>query len=611
VGSGIGAGGHRRREDERGSRTGAEPTRSVPGIAIARQARRGSGAGSHRARVATTRAVVSRRDACAFAMTAILYTVAAILTVVGTVAWIASRLRLPPPILLVVAGIALELMPWVPAVELEPDVVLLVLLPPLIYFAAFSMSWQAFRANLRPILLLAFGCVIVTTAAVAVATNQLLGLPLAVAFMLGAIVSPPDVVAPLAIAERLSIPHRIIAVLEGEGLVNDATALILFDLALTAVLTSHFSIPLALRDFALVLVGETVWGLVVGYVVLRLRHFAAEPRLEVLLSLLTPFAAFWLPHALGGSGVLATVMSGLYVGSAGVALIRSNTRLQALFFWDVLNTVITGTIFLLTGLQARTVAEGLDAGTLSRLVADGVLVSAVVIAVRFLWVFPATYLPRLIPSIAARDPAPDWRVPFVIAFTGVRGVVSLAAALSVPLWIAPDVAFPERGRVLVLTFVVIVVTLVVQGLTLPWVLRRLHLDQWGRTELRERKGREIAARVEAARAALAALDAVASSKRLPDDVIAGWRKRELLRISQLEDEREEAGERVERSASMYRVELELVAAQRKRLNELLREGKVSDDIRRRIEHDLDLDEERLRGDLLGIANDDDEALRGG
>ena len=552
------------------------------------------------------RARVARRT---ILVTEILYTVAALLAIVGAVAWIAARLHLPPPILLVVAGIALALMPWVPSITLQPDVVLLVLLPPLIYFAAFTMSWQAFRANLRPILLLAFGCVIVTTIAVAGAAHWLLGFPLGVAFMLGAIVSPPDVVAPLAVAERLSIPRRIIAVLEGEGLVNDATALILFNLALTTVFTGRFSLPEAVVDFALVLVAETAWGFVVGYVILRLRHFAAEPRLEVLLSLLTPFVAFWPPHALGGSGVLATVVSGLYVGSAGVALIRSNTRLQALFFWDVVNTVITGTIFLLTGLQARTVATGLDATTLTHLVVNGVLVSAVVIVVRFLWVFPATYVPRwLFPRIAARDPAPNWRMPFVIAFTGVRGVVSLAAALSVPIAIASDVAFPRRDAVLVLTFVVIVVTLVAQGLTLPWVLKKLRLDKLGLAEVRRRKEREIYARMEAARAALAELDAAAKTHALPEEVIAPWREREQLRIAQLEGERERDGERFAASASMHRLELALVAAQRKRLNELLRSGEVSDAIRRRVERDLDLDEERLRGNLQGLAASGEDGL---
>jgi CPA1 family monovalent cation:H+ antiporter len=537
-------------------------------------------------------------------VTGILYTAASLLAIVGGVAWIAGRLHLPPPILLVVAGIALALMPWVPSIALEPDLVLLVLLPPLIYFAAFTMSWQAFRANLRPILLLAIGCVVVTTIAVAGAAHWLLGFPVAVAFMLGAIVSPPDVVAPLAVAERLSIPRRIIAVLEGEGLVNDATALILFHLALAAAFTGRFSLPDAIREFVLVLIGETAWGFVVGYLILRLRHLAAEPRLEVLLSFLTPFAAFWPPHALGGSGVLATVVSGLYVGSAGVALIRSNTRLQALFFWDIVNTVITGAIFLLTGLQARTVAAGLDAATLSQLVVHGLLVSGVVIVVRFLWVFPATYLPRwLFPAVAARDPAPNWRVPFVIAFTGVRGVVSLAAALSIPIVLATDVPFPRRDRVLVLTFVVIVVTLVAQGLTLPWVLRKLRLDKLGRAEMRRRKARVINARVQAAKAALAELDAVAKVEHLPEDVVSPWREREALRIKQLEGERGRDGQRAATSAAMHRVELALVEAQRKRLNEMLRNGEVSDEVRRRIERDLDLDEERLRGNVRGIAVD--------
>ncbi|HTL76185.1 MAG TPA: Na+/H+ antiporter [Casimicrobiaceae bacterium] len=537
-------------------------------------------------------------------MIPLIYTVAALLAFVGAVAWIAARLSLPSPILLVVAGIALALTPWVPSITLEPDLVLLVLLPPLIYFAAFTMSWQAFRANLRSILLLAFGCVIVTTIAVAGVANWLFGFPLGVAFMLGAIVSPPDVVAPLAVAERLSIPRRIVAVLEGEGLVNDATALILFNLALAAVFTGRFSLPVALRDFALVLIGETGWGFVVAYVILRLRHFAAEPRLEVLLSLLTPFAAFWLPHALGGSGVLATVVAGLYVGSAGVTWIRSNTRLQALFFWDIVNTLITGAIFLLTGLQARTVASGLDDEALWRMIVEGLVVSAVVIVVRFLWIFPAVYLPRwLFPSIEARLPAPDWRLPFVVAFTGVRGVVSLAAALSIPVALATDVPFPRRDRILVLTFVVIVVTLVAQGLTLPWVLRKLGLEKLGNAELRERKERETLARVEGARAALAELDGAAKTERIPEEVLGPWREREALRVRQLEGERAGEGERLATSARMRRVELALVAAQRRRINELVRKGTVSDEIRRRIERDLDLDEERLRGNVTGIATD--------
>jgi len=535
-----------------------------------------------------------------------LYTAAALLAVVALVAWVADRVRLPIPILLVIAGIALALVPGLPPVALDADFVLLALLPPLIYFAAFSMSWQAFCGNLREILLLAIGCVLATTVAVAIAGQLLIGLPLAVAFMLGAIVSPPDVVAPLAVAERLGIPRRITAVLEGEGLVNDATALILFSVALGAALTGHFSLFAAAGDFVLVLVGETAWGLIVGYTLLRLRHFAREPRIEVMVSLMTPFAAFWLPHALGGSGVLAAVVAGLYTGSAGVALIRSNTRLQALFFWDIVNTVITGMIFLLTGLQARTVAAGLDRATLLQLVLQGLIISAVVIVVRFLWVFLATYLPRwLAPSAAARDEPPSWRFPFIIAFTGVRGVVSLAAALSVPLVLGSGAPFPDRDRVLVIAFIVIVVTLIAQGLTLASVVRWLGLDRLGADERRERQSREASARVETARAALTRLEAAAAEEHLANELVEPWRTRQEHRIVHLEGAENADVDRFAEAARVHRVELALVAAERMRLNALLAEGRISDEIRRRIERDLDLDEERLRRNVRGIAADDE------
>jgi CPA1 family monovalent cation:H+ antiporter len=534
-----------------------------------------------------------------------LYTVAALLAVVAAVAWIAERIQLPLPILLVVAGIALALTPGLPPIELDPDIVMLAMLPPLIYFAAFTMSWQAFCANLRPILLLAVGCVLVTTAAVAAAGHWLIGLPLGVAFILGAIVSPPDVVAPLAVAERLGIPRRIIAVLEGDGLVNDATALILFHVALVAVLTGQFSIVTATRDFVLVLVGETAWGWVVGYALLRLRHWAREPRIEVMLSLMTPYFSFWIPHALGGSGVLAAVVAGLYTGWAGVALIRSNTRLQALFFWDIVNTVSIGMIFLLTGLQARTVAAGLDDATLLHLVWQGVVISVVVVAVRFLWVFPATYLPRwLSRSVAAREPELSWRFPFVIAYTGVRGVVSLAAALSIPVAIATNVPFPGRDSVLVITFIVIVVTLIAQGLTLPFVVRKLGLDRLGLEESHERKRREILARLEIARAALAQLDAAAAKEHLQADVVQTWRARQQQRIARLDGATDLSDTGLGEAASEHRVELALIRAERARLNALLRADEINDEIRRRVERDLDLDEERLRRNVRGIATDE-------
>jgi CPA1 family monovalent cation:H+ antiporter len=236
---------------------------------------------------------------------------------------------------------------------------------------------------------------------------------------------------------------------------------------------------------------------------------------------------------------------------------------------------------------------------------DGIFISAVVIAVRFLWVFPATYLPRwLIPSIAGRDPSPSWRFPFIIAFTGVRGVVSLAAALSIPVALAANVAFPGRDRVLVITFTVIVVTLVAQGLTLPFVVRRLGLDRLGSEERKERKLREANARLETARAGLDRLAGVVAEHRIADELLQPWRSRQEQRIAQLADARDPDGEGLAQARSLNRVELALIGAERERLNALLREDQISDEIRRRIERDLDLDEERLRRNARGIVADD-------
>ena len=420
----------------------------------------------------------------------------------------ARRLQVPHSILLVLVGTALSFAPGLPAVELDPELVLLLFLPPLLYASGVGMSWRGFRANLRPILLLAVGCVLFTTAAVAAVCHVLLGLPWTVGFVLGAVVSPPDAVAPMAIARRLAVPQRVLTVLEGEGLVNDATALILFSFAVAAVVGGGASVAGAAGSFALIVAGELLWGVGLGWAVLRLRRGVADPQVEIVLSLLTPYVAFWAPHELGGSGVLAAVAAGLYVSWNGPRFIPPATRLQGYFVWGLVVHLIEGVVFLLTGLQARVVTAGLGAGGWERLLLAGLAVSLVVIAVRFVWVFPATYLPRLLsPSLRARDPYPAWQVPFLIGFTGIRGVVSLAAALSIPLT-AGGAPFPERDLVLFATFCVIFVTLVGQGAALPWVIGRLGLADAGREEAAQAKRREVAARVAGVDAALARLDAL-------------------------------------------------------------------------------------------------------
>src|SRR6201996_8977316 len=388
----------------------------------------------------------------------------------------ARRTGAPPSIFLVLVGLGLGFVPGIPRVDLRPDLMLSLLLPPLLYSSGVGLSWRGFKDNLRPILLLAVGCVLFTAVVVAWFVHSVLGLSWAVGFVLGAVVSPPDAVAPMAIAKRFALPSRILIILEGEGLVNDATALILFSFAVAAVMNGGgIALLPAVTQFFAVVIGEIGWGLAIGWGALMLRRWVADPRVEMVLALLTPFAAFWVPESLGGSGVLATVVAGLYVSWNGPRFISPATRLQGYFVWDLVVYLIEGVIFLLTGLQAPLILDHLDTAEWQRFLLAAVTVSATIIVVRFVWVFAATYLPRwLWPPLRRRDPAPPWQGVFLVGFTGIRGVVSLAAVLSIPL-MAGDAPFPERGLLLLVTFSVILVTLVGQGFTFPWLIQALGL----------------------------------------------------------------------------------------------------------------------------------------
>src|SRR5215831_18498925 len=408
----------------------------------------------------------------------------------------AQRLRVAAPILMLVAGAAIAFVPGIPQVALDPELVLVLLLPPLLYSSGVGMSWRGFRSNLRPILLLAIGCVLFTAAAVAALGHFLLGMSWAVGFVLGAIVAPPDAVAPMAVMKHMRLPRRLITVLEGESLVNDATALVIFGFALSAVATGTFSLPAAAGKFLAIVVGEISFGVAIGWLMLHIRHVAADPLAEVLLALATPFLSFWPPHAAGSSGVVACVATGLYVSWNGQHLIRPATRLQGYFIWGLISWSVEALVFLLTGLQARAVISRISGEGWNRALLAGALVSLTVILVRFVWVFPATYLPRwLIPAVGRADPPPSWRVPFVVSFSGPRGVVTLAAALSIPLTIAGN-AFPDRDVLLFVAFCVIAVTLIALGAALPLVVRGLGLASAGKDEAAADKRDERRARLE-------------------------------------------------------------------------------------------------------------------
>src|SRR3954447_21592209 len=515
-----------------------------------------------------------------------------LLAVLAGTALVARRIDVAPAILLLLAGIALAFVPGMPSLELPPELVLLLVLPPLIYSASVAMSWREFKFNLRPIILLSVGCVIFTAIAVAAATHYLIGLPWGIGFLLGAIVAPPDVVAPLAIARRLGLPRRIVVVLEGEGLANDATALILYRFAVAAISTGMFSLPTAAGEFAVIIAGELLFGAAVGWLSLRMRHRARDPQVELTLSLITPYLAYWIPEHFGGSGVIATVACGLHISWNGPLLISSATRLQGIFFWDLVIYLVEGLLFLLTGFQMRLLYEKSKAFPLQEILSATVLVAVIIIVARFAWVYPATYLPRFFNKrLRARDPYPAWQNVFVIAFTGVRGAVSLAAALALPFALPGGEGFPYRDLILFVSFGVILLTLVGLGSTLPLVVRWLGVANAGRDEYIAEYEQELAARRKARAAALASLDAMTDDRELSDEVVKLLRARHEIRSNQLPDSLSPDGYDV--SAVGTALTRELIGAERKFIHALLRDGKITDETRRRIERDLDLEEASL------------------
>jgi monovalent cation/hydrogen antiporter len=506
----------------------------------------------------------------------------------------ALRLKIPPAILLVIAGVVLALVPGLPTVKLNPEFVLLFVLPPIIYSSAVAMSWQDFKFSLRPIALLAIGCVLFTTVATAAVSHWLLGFSWPIGFVLGAIVSPPDAVAPLSIARRMQLPRRFLVILEGEGLANDASALILYRFAITAVSLGVFSLSHATGTFAAIIGGELLWGVGVGWAMLRLRRWVRDPRIEIMLSILTPFLAYWPPEHLGGSGVLATVTTGLYISWNGLRLISAATRLQGIFFWDFLIYLTEGFVFLITGLQARTFIGGIRGYSATELAVSALVVCGVVIGARFAWMFPATYLPRwLIPSVARHDPSPPWQWPVALAFTGVRGIVSLAAALAIPLTTIEGQPFPDRDRILFLTFSVILVTLVGQGLMLPAVMRALGFAHAGRRERHADRIEEFSARRHSIETTSHYLDELAAERKLPEGIVHSFQARYRDRLKVVE-RFEQGTADLKRSIELDdEIECLLLAKERQQINDLYRAGKLKDEPRRRIERELDLRDAQL------------------
>ena len=399
---------------------------------------------------------------------------------------LAQWLKLPYPILLVSGGLLLSLQPYAPEFVLAPDVVFLVFLPPLLYGAAFNTHWPRFRRQLRAITLLAVGLVLFTTTAVAWVAHDFVGLDWGPAFVLGAVVSPPDAVAAIAVTKRLRVPKIISTLLEGESLVNDASALVAYRMAVAAVVTGVFSLEAAGISFVKVSVGGVIMGFLMGIVIEHLsklleRSEHTDHKFNIAATLLAPYAAYLPAEHLGFSGVLAVVVAGLWIGSRHRKIFSRELMVEARAVWETMDFILNGLIFILIGFQLPAILKTLSVGRDPWFLLQGaVIVAAAVILTRILWVFPGAYGPRWLDRriLGRGDPYPPWELVTVVAWTGMRGVVSLAAAMAIPLKLADGVTdFPQRDLIQFLTFWVIFATLVGQGLTLPLLIRLLGIEK--------------------------------------------------------------------------------------------------------------------------------------
>src|SRR6266700_480312 len=468
-----------------------------------------------------------------------------LLVAIVILATLATRLRIPYAILLVLGGLLLGFVPGLPTITINPELFLVLFLPPLIYSSAWLTSWREFRANLRPILQLSLGLVLVTTVAIAVVAHTIAGLSWPVAFVLGAVVSPTDAVAASATAQQLGLPRRIVTVIEGESMVNDATGLVIYRFAVAALVMGSFSLWQASLQFVIVSLGGLLIGLVIGWPVAWLHRHLDDAPIEITINLLTPYAAYLLANALQVSGVLAVLSAGLYLSRQSSHFFSSNTRLQANAVWNVLVFLLNGLVFLLIGLQLRSILAALAGPSLLTLIWQALLISLAVIAVRLAWVFPAASVPRLVsPRLRARDPYPGWRQVAIVAWVGMRGGLSLAAALALPLTLTSGVPFPRRDLVIFFTFPVILVTLVGQGLSLSPVIRLLGLEQDSSLE------REHAlAHLVAARAALSRLDELTTEAWVPEDALLHLRSHYEKKLEALTPSVDGADDRVTRPGS--------------------------------------------------------------
>lgn len=407
-----------------------------------------------------------------------LFLVLSLLFAVSMLAMLAEKLHIAYPIFLVISGLLISFVPGIPLIRLKPDIVFIIFLPPLLYSAAWNTAWNSFWFYKRPIIMLSLGLVVFTATAVAFASHALIpGFTLATGFLLGGIISPPDAVAATSIISKVKVSKRVVTVLEGESLLNDASSLIVFRFALAAIITGQFNFWEADIDFMRVVSGGIAIGLAVAVIMYLIhRYLPTTESIDTAITLIAPYLMYIIAEHYHLSGVLAVVSGGLFLSYRSHKIFSYSSRIQTMSVWNTLVFILNGMVFILIGLQLPEVVKNLGEYSLMHAIGYGIIISLVIIVIRILWVYPGAYLPRILSKkIRERETRPSWQTVFVVGWSGMRGVVSLAAGLSIPLTLN-NAPFPHRSIILFITFIAILFTLVLQGLTLPFLVKFLKIE---------------------------------------------------------------------------------------------------------------------------------------
>lgn len=519
-----------------------------------------------------------------------------LLFAVSMLVMLGQRLKISYPIFLVLGGLMISLIPGIPSIQMDPDMILTLFLPPLLYEAAWYTSWRQFWKWKRPIVLLAFGLVFFTSTIIAYLTSSMIpGFTLALGFLLGGIISPPDAVAATSVLKGVKIPKRLVTILEGESLINDAASLIVFRVALVAVISGQFSLGETVADFFIVGSMGIVVGLVIAHILYVIhRFFPTTSDIDTALTLMSPYIMFIIAEHYHFSGVMAVVSGGLFLSYRSHELLSYSSRIQTANVWATIIFILNGIVFILIGLELPVIIDGLDNSSLEQGIQYGLIISLITIVIRFIWVYPIAHIPRFLSrKIRETEPSPGWKGPLITSWAGMRGVVSLAAALSIPLTLNGE-AFPQRNLILLITFIVILITLVVQGLSLPLIIRLIKIEEIDDLVPEEEQIANIKLRL--MKASVLHLEKNFQQEIKENELVANLKKR-IESTAALTSERLESLEcqtiDFNEVHEYKRVFLDIIRAQREELLQMRNEKVFELEIIQKQQMELDFDESKL------------------